>query len=315
MSAHIEEWAARYIERFNFALTPLHGKVPFREGWNLDQNLIWCPIEARDYFSKHPDHNMGACLGPSKLVSVDQDFPEGARQILQAEGIDLDALIQTDPTILGRAPRSEYQAPAGIELSKKAVVWPPRRPGEKPVTVLEFRAGRVQDVLPPSIHPDTKQPYRWLTPPRNGFPPLPERILSLWLDFDAFKHRARNLCPWAEPELAPERIPELGIRKPHIGPSVIHSFNATHDVIALLESHGYERAGKRRWKSPHGHGVAGIVLLPNGKVFSHHTSDPLGDERAHDAFDVFTQLQHNGNIRAATRAAAQLLGINNGTRR
>ena len=37
---------------------------------------------------------------------------------------------------------------------------------KKEITVLEFRCGTadgltVQDVLPPSMHPDTGMPYRW----------------------------------------------------------------------------------------------------------------------------------------------------------
>ena len=231
--------------------------------------------------------------------------------MLAAEGIELDALMRETPTIIGRAPRLEFKAPS-VVLGRKSVAWPARAEGEKPVTVLEFRAGRVQDVLPPSMHPDTKQPYRWLTPPVDGFPPLPDSLLQLWLNFDPFKHRARNLCPWAVPEPEPQEInsTEEPICRPRTGPSVIAEFNAAHDPVAILESHGYVRAGKRRWKSPDGHGVAGVVLLPSGKIYCHHSSDALGDEHAHDAFDLYAQFEHGGDQRAAVRAAAELLGLN-----
>jgi len=305
-------WAERYVGRLELALTPLHGKAPIREGWNLDENLLRTPGAAREYFSRHPRENMGACLEPSRLVSADADDPEGARRVLGAEGIDLDALIATTPTIIGRAPRLEFRAP-DVKLGRKAVVWPPRAQGEKPVTVLELRAGRVQDVLPPSIHPDTKQPYRWLTAPRDGFPPLPQSLLRLWLDFDAFKHRARNLCPWAEPEPEPARHPPRPHRE-RTGPSVIDAFNDAHDVVAILESNGYVRAGKQRWKSPNGHNLAGVILLRDGKkIRCYHTSDPLGDEKACDAFDLYAHFDHGGDVRAAVKAAAHLLGLNRGT--
>jgi len=300
-------WAERYVRRFELALTPLRGKAPIREGWNLDENLLRTPGAAREYFKRNPRDNMGACLEPSGLVSVDADDPEGARRVLEAEGIDLAALMAWAPTIIGRAPRLEFKAPSA-PLGRKSVVWPPKAAGEKPVTVLELRAGRVQDVLPPSIHPDTKHPYRWLTAPRNGFPPLPDSLLRLWLNFDAFKHRARNLCPWADPEPEPS-VQAPRPSRPRTGPSIIAAFNQAHDAVAILEAHGYTRSGKRRWKSPNGHGLAGVVVLPSGKVFCHHASDELGDGHAHDAFDLYAHFEHGGDTRAAVRQAAALLGL------
>lgn len=306
----IAAWAVRYIERFNLALVPLDGKRPLDEAWNSDANLIRTVQGARDYWTRHLQRNIGACLEPSGLVSLDADHPDGARLVLAAEGIHLDGLIPETPTIVGRAERLEFQAPS-VLLGRKSVVWPAKAEGEKPVTVLEFRAGRCQDVLPPSLHPDTGKPYRWLTPPTNGFPPLPEALLRLWQNFDAFKHRARNLCPWAESE--PEKVAQSApVSRPRTGPSVIAEFNAAHDPAAILETRGYVRAGKRRWKSPNGHGIAGVVLLPDGKVYCHHCSDPLGDEKPHDAFDLFALFEHGGDQRAAVRAAATLLGIGQG---
>jgi putative DNA primase/helicase len=300
-------WAERYVDRFGFKLVPLRGKVPIGEAWNVDHNLIGTVQNARAHWSRNPHDNIGVCLEPSGLVSLDADDHEGARHVLAAERIDLDALMATTPTIIGRAPRLEFKA-SNVKLGRKAIVWPPRAAGEKPVTVLELRAGRVQDVLPPSIHPDTHRPYRWLTPPRDGFPPLPESLLRLWLDFDVFKHRARNCCPWAEPE------PEPAIRQPRparerTGPSVIAAFNEAHDTIAILETHGYVRAGRKRWKSPNGKNMAGVVLLPDGKVFCHHMSDALGDNKPHDAFDLYAHLEHGGDVRAAVKAAAAVLGF------
>lgn len=300
-------WFARYIERFNFAITPLHGKAPYREGWNRDENLIRTPDAAREHFSRHPSDGGGVVLEPSGLVSLDADSPDHARMVLAAEGVDLDALMASTPTIIGRAARLEFGARAEFPLGRKAIVWPARVEGEKPVTVLELRAGRLQDVLPPSEHPDLKRPYCWLTPPRDGFPPLPEKLLRLWQDFDAFKHRARNLCPWAEPAPIPQDRREL---RPRTGPSVIAEFNAAHSPVAILEAHGYVKAGRNRFKSPAGSGMAGVVLLPSGKIYCHHVSDAvLGDERAHDAFDLFCLLEHAGDTRAAVRAAAELLGM------
>jgi len=307
-------YAARYCSRLGLALVPLDGKRPIGAAWNVDANLIRSPAAARKYWTRYPQRNLGACLEPSGLVSLDCDDLSGARTVLAPEGLDLDELIRGTPTIVGRAPRLEFKAP-DAPLGRKSVVWPPRAAGEKPITVLEFRAGRLQDVLPPSLHPDTRLAYHWATPPRDGFPPLPDKLLQLWQDFDAFKHRARNLCPWADPEPEPDQKAPRSVRGPFTRPSVIAAFNEAHDIAAILAARGYIPAGRKRWKSPSGHGVAGVVLLPSGKVYCHHTSDPLGDERAHDAFDLFALFEHGGDVRAAIRAAAEALGMASGRRR
>lgn len=307
MSAMID-WAVRYIDRFDFGLTALRGKAPYLEGWNHHENLIRTAEHARVHWCQHPNDNVGVCLEPSGLVSLDADH-EGAKAVLAAEGIDLDALMERTPTIVGRAPRLEFKAPPILGLEKKVVRWPtpedPTGPGR--ITILELRAGANQDVLPPSRHPDIGRPYRWATPPRHGFPPLPEELVSLWLNFDAFNQRARKVCPWAKPErmVAPRKHAQ-----PYTGPSIIHAFNEAHDIVPMLESYGYQRAGKR-WKSPHAKASSapGMVLLPSGRVYCHDSDDPLGDERAHDAFDLFTLLEHGGDVRAATRAASKLLGM------
>jgi putative DNA primase/helicase len=190
------------------------------------------------------------------------------------------------------------------------IQWPGTANPRERVTVFELRAGRVQDAMPPSRHPKTGRPYRWMTPPTNGFPPVPEKLLALWRDFENFRRRARNLCPWAEPEPPPEDPRQLRSPRVRTGPSVIAAFNEVHEVAAILKAHGYTKSGKR-WKSPHAkpESAPGIVLLGD-KVFCHHSDDVLGDERAHDAFDLFCLFNHGGDVRAATKAAAEALGMN-----
>ncbi len=310
MKTNSAHWAVRYVRRFEFKLVPLHGKAPYRDAWNIDANLIADAGAASEHWRRNTGDGIGVCLGPSGLVSLDCDDLDAARAVLAKERIDLDALMKSTPTIIGRSPRLEFKAPA-VELGRKSVVWPPKSAGEKPITVVEFRAGRVQDVLPPSIHPGLQRPYVWVTAPRAGFPELPQSVLDLWLNFDAFRRRARNLCPWAPPELEPEPARP---RRAHTGPSVIRQFNEAHDVVTLLATHGYARVGRKRWKSPHGRNFGGVILLNDGRVFCHHASDPLGDQKPHDAFDLFCQFEHGGDKRLATRAAALALGLDRSAR-
>jgi hypothetical protein len=94
--------------------------------------------------------------------------------------------------------------------------------------------------------------------------------------------------------------------------SVISAFNASYEIGALLEQRGYKRMGRNRWLSPHSSsGMAGIVLLDDGRLFCHHPNDLLHSAHTRDAFDVWTVLEHGGDQRTAVRAAARMLGISN----
>jgi putative DNA primase/helicase len=314
------DWAFAYCARFGFRLVPLEGKRPILTAWNCDENLISSPEHARLHWKRYPHIGIGVCLGPSNVVSLDIDHHEAAVTALRAEGIDLAALMESVPTIRGNGFRLMWQAPAGEKLDTHRIVWPARllgcdRDGHRggdPTTVLEFRAGRVQDVLPPSIHPTLRRPYRWAVPPVDGFPALPAELLKLWLDWPAFESRAKALCSWAAPEPEPAPRPKSKPRDPH-EPSVIEAFNQAHDAVAILEAHGYKRKGKR-WRSPHAeHHEAGVTISADGKVFCWHHSDPLGGTaskpKPRDAFDLFRILDHGGDYRAAVRAAAEALGM------
>src|SRR5688572_5655689 len=104
MREHAAGWAARYISLFDLKLVPLHGKAPYRDHWNSDESLIDTASAALSHWRRNPDDGIGVCLSPSGLVSVDCDDLDAARDVLAAEGVDLDALIASTPTICGRAP-------------------------------------------------------------------------------------------------------------------------------------------------------------------------------------------------------------------
>lgn len=114
--------------------------------------------------------------------------------------------------------------------------------------------------------------------------PLNARTLAmLW---------AANEAAKPKPEPKPVRIFD--------GPSVIGQFNATHSVSELLEAHGYQQRG-RRWAKPGTNHTAGPIVFDDGRAFSHHATDELAGG-PHDAFAVFTHLEHGGDVRAAVRA-------------
>lgn len=140
--------------------------------------------------------------------------------------------------------------------------------------------------------------------PNSEFPLLPEALLELWQHWESYWKELEAMCPWAKHGLNPEPAPRgAGAR-----PNVIAAFNQVHTVEEMLETHGYTRRGER-WISPTSlSGLAGVIIL-DGRVYSHHASDPLADGHAHDAFDIYRLLDHGGDAWAAIKAAAEELGM------
>jgi hypothetical protein len=95
--------------------------------------------------------------------------------------------------------------------------------------------------------------------------------------------------------------------------NVIQAFNDAHDVGMILEQHGYEQRGRRRWIWPGSTtGLPGVRLLPDStpeRVYSSHRGDPLNDGHAHDAFDLWRILRHSGDVSATVKDAAQMMGM------
>ena len=344
-------WARRYIEQLGLALVSIEPgeKMPKGLGWNQPGGYFTDATIAEEHWRRLPGHNMGVVLGPSRVCSLDVDDMQWTRFVLgELLGVDLDKLVAEHPTIVGHPERCRimFRVPEGVELSRHALSWPheddpdgsrfkalmaeakaARDAGDgaaeakvraeaeqiKRFTVLELRAGLVQDVLPPSIHPGTGKPYAWRTPPdaQAGLPLLPQALLSMWLNWGAFKRDAAGACPWApKVEQRSSRKAEPGVqgRSAGAGESVIEAFNRAHDVESLLTAHGYERRG-RKWLCPNSTSGLPGVTVSDGRVYSHHASDPLANDHQNDAFDVYCILEHDGDVKAATKAAAQLLGL------
>lgn len=346
------DWARRYIDTFGLALVPIDPgeKGPKGSGWNQPGGYFTAADDAATFWSTHPSHNLGVVLGPSRVCSLDVDDVQCTRQILQELlGMDLDSLADAYPTSVGNPARFRimFKMPEGVDLSWHPLTWPSQADPDgsihkalmtqvkaardakdidrvnalkvaaepfKKIPVFELRAGLVQDVLPPSIHPGTGRPYTWRTPPDpQGLPELPAKLLAIWQDWENFKPKAESICPW-QPK--PKPAPRPAAAKPRPAqprsgrdlPDVIPLFNQAHDIASLIEAHGYERRGDK-WLCPQSSsGMAG-VSISEGKLYSHHSSDPLANGHKNDAFDVFCILVHGGDQRAAIKAAAEILGI------
>jgi putative DNA primase/helicase len=268
MNDRTAQYVKAYVRNYHLALVPIPrgSKGPRREGWNKPGGYFTDAEEALRYWREHPEDGIGAVLGPSGLCSLDVDHVEHAMTVLSEFGVDLDALSGTAPTVQGKPARLRilFAAPTGGELSRHALTWPARSPDEKPLTILELRAGDVQDVLPPTIHPGTGKEYTWCTRPNGSFPALPEALLTLWRDWPTFERMAKSLCHWA-----PAPTPTLRMRHDE---SVIDAFNARHTVVQLPSatatsakagdsSRRAARAGSRA-SSSSTTGGASVITLP-----------------------------------------------------
>ena len=288
---------------------PSASKAPKHKRWQEPDRAFSDAKVARVFFEKYPTSNVGLLHSASGTCAIDIDHIENTRIIFEALGIDFDALMQSAPQIKGRPDRGKLIFRAPSHLTRRSIAWPTIDNPRKTEIVFELRAGPVQDVLPPSIHPDTGRPYRWEGPSIwDGIPELPPQLLALWEEWDKFYPQMKSMCPWlAEPEFQPQ--PKE--RPKSDGPSVIDACNDAHDIHSLLAHYGYIRTGKNWYLSPRSTTkLAGVNVFDDGRAFSHHGSDPFDNEHSFDCFELFCQYEHSGKVKSAVKAAAERLDMN-----
>jgi hypothetical protein len=176
--------ADSYI-RHGWALVPIPmgTKGPRTVGWNRKEAALTSAADLP------PGHGMGLAHAYSGTMAVDIDEWSRAQFELALHGIDLNQLYEAPDAVIidsGRAGRGKllYAMPQGLVL-------PSHKLTDKLVdgtayNYLDYRCGTingltVQDVLPPSIHPDTGQPYRWAGKGHWArLPTIPEALLTHW---------------------------------------------------------------------------------------------------------------------------------------
>ncbi len=164
--------AVGYVKHgFTLCAIPLGSKGPRTKGWNQKANAITEPEKA----ARLNGHNIGLLHEFSNTCAVDVDDLERARTWFDSQGIDLGALL-TDPKavqiVSGRHNRAKliYRLPKGVQ---------PLRHRKLAEGAVELRCAGVQDVLPPSIHPETGRQYQWKGDWQK-LPILPKALLNLW---------------------------------------------------------------------------------------------------------------------------------------
>lgn len=281
-------------------------KGPTAQGWNLPRSednpagYIAYAAEAEAWLCS--GDNIGLALVPSGVVSFDIDDVDETRRVLAGLGLNLDTWL-TDPGRVeiqsGKPGKAKLLFRVGTDQdpppSKKLTFGK----GRNARSIFELRHGSadgrtLQDVLPPSIHPDTKQPYELIGDVEN-IPPIPDNLAALWR---SWPETLKTFDPAHEPpKEAPRKAPETikGSRDP------IAEFNAAHDLETLLERHGYRRKGRRYIRPGSESGIPGLTIFDRDgrKLCYSHGGDELNDGRAHDAFDVFRVLDHGGDLNKA----------------
>lgn len=159
-------------------------KGPISKGWNDPENTI-TDISAAAAVTGNVGLAHAYCK-PAPTMALDIDDIAHATEWLSARGVDLSALLDADDAVQiksGRIGRAKllYRQPADVGALRTVQIK-----GADGEMILEFRCASatgktVQDILPPSIHPDTGQPYTW-----GGkgdwrqLPETPSELLSAW---------------------------------------------------------------------------------------------------------------------------------------
>jgi hypothetical protein len=193
---------------------PTGTKGPKQKNWNcLDQSIRH---PASYYFENCNIGLAHAFCRPCPTGAIDVDNEEHAERWLASHGISLDVLVQARDSVVIKSGKKLslkllYRLPLGCQpLESKKIVGPDG------LSALEFRCATkegktVQDVLPPSIHPDGYQ-YKWTG---NGnplhIPEIPNALLDLWKllisngSRVALRHQASPFCTYKPPE-SPRQI-------------------------------------------------------------------------------------------------------------
>ncbi len=194
--------AADYVQHgIAICAIPLGRKGPTANGWNLPENAITCPTAAATLTG-----NVGLLHAWSDTMALDVDDWGAASEWLLARGVNLVQLFSAPDRVeivSGRAGRAKllFRLPVSINAPVQTL----QIKGDDGEMILEFRCAdsggnSVQDVLPPSIHPDTGSPYQWAGPGDwRNLPVIPDALLQIWQD--ELPNRIKPNTPAAPPGL------------------------------------------------------------------------------------------------------------------
>ena len=170
--------------RNNWKLVPIPfgSKGPMHKNWNKIESCLQIASDLPD------NHGIGLAHAYSGTMALDIDEWDVAVIELEKQGISLDELYEDQDAVIidsGRTGHGKllYQMPFGLTLPSKKLIA--EKDGKK-FNYLDFRCATsngltVQDVLPPSVHPDTGKPYKWAGRGSwSNLPVIPDSLLTFW---------------------------------------------------------------------------------------------------------------------------------------
>jgi len=164
----------------------------------------WCKRQATredasEWLAKVAEAGIGIALGYNNVVAIDLDY--GTPLIMEA--IE-SCLPGSEYKKVGAKGYTEFYRTEQPMKAKKFNLK--LEEGGKPVSVCEVLSTGNQTVIPPTIHPDTKQAYRWEGDPLCSVAPsqLPVLPASFVEDVKA------ALAPFGYAEKAPHKIGDIG---------------------------------------------------------------------------------------------------------
>jgi putative DNA primase/helicase len=166
--------ALKYADRFEWKVFPLRGKEPLIAGGfrsaTTDEKTI------RRWWKKWPDANIGiACDSEHGPIVIDLDEPKKGEvsgfRFLKTLELPREGLV-TRSAISREGRLHLYFLPMRDGTQLKRMIRPFTHKGEKVAIDILADGGYV--VAPPSIHPETGEPYHWEA--RIDLVPFPKRL-------------------------------------------------------------------------------------------------------------------------------------------
>lgn len=259
--------------RHGWSLVPIPPgtKGPATKGWNERQNALVSHAQLP------PGWGIGLAHAYSGTMAVDVDDWDRAAFELMMHGISLQGLYDAPDAVIvdsGRQGHGKllYAMPLGMAIPSRKFMDSRTGADGKPerYNFLDLRCGTangltVQDVLPPSIHPDTRQPYRWAGRGHwTRLPQIPQALLDFWmrsLEVQRAAPTSTTNVDWSEietalpvidPSCSREEWITVGMALHHAGTEsgdIDHAFNLWDQWSQPSSKYPGERGLLGQWRS------------------------------------------------------------------
>lgn len=299
-------------------LIPINkSKKPALKEWKPYQTRRTTIPELEKWYKSKAVHGLAMIGGEISRGLVDLDFDVSGFHERFLEKVKLNREVRELAYLLPihQTGSGNYQMVFRCSwlLRSEKLAWVPADNEQGREAAIETKAGGSYAVVAPSYCPEAlkhgakhKQAYRVIQGDFAKIPTITDRQATILLDLA----RSLDECPKTKKQI--QTAPLLPNRNGDgAHGNVIDEFNRRFDPRIILERNRYERQGNRYLAPDSTTGLAGVVYFEDThRVYSHHANDPLNDGlHSHNAFSAFCILEHNGDVKAAVKAAAAELGL------